>query len=164
MEFTYDQIKEMAEKPSANLLQLLTVDPTKDPPSVDSPPEELPLPEAGAAKKIKISKEFATGAVQYRVTWHGFEGRKEYATAYANVPENLSPEFVGFVKCLLANGVVTAALTVLYHTRDPMTTKGIVSTIITVASSCFLANPITPAEFTRNVINASFGTRWGNWG
>jgi len=168
MELNYDQIKEMAENPSKNLLQLLSFDPTKDPPSIGSQPEELTSLEESAAKKIRISDEFFTGNVQYRVAWrHGVEGRKEYATAYADVPddpENISPEFKGFVNCLLSSGVVTAALAVYFHTGEPNSTAGIVGTITTVATACFIANPITPAEFTRNVINASFGTRWGGWG
>jgi hypothetical protein len=161
---TPEQIKELCDSDSVALLGLLAANPKADTPSYDDEPET----QERATKAIAITDEFWTGAVQYRVTWpEGLQGRKQYSRVMADVkknPDEISPEFKGLIQCLIASGVVTKGVALLFHSPEPQTAKAIVGTIVTIGVACFLANPVTPAEFTDNIIKASFSSRWGSWG
>jgi hypothetical protein len=157
---TIEQIKELAEAPSPSLLKLFEVDPASDP----SPDETLEL----SPRKIRLSGEFWTGRHEYRVTWpQGVQARKEYGFVEADVkksPSEISPAFRDFVVCIIASGVVTKAIALLYHHPGRETSEALVATIASIGTACFVSNPITPAEFTENIIKSSISTRWGSWG
>jgi hypothetical protein len=161
---TTEQIKELCDRDSSALLGLLAANPKADPPSYD----DGPLAQERAINAIAITGEFWTGAVQYRVTWPGgLQGRKEYGRVMVDVkknPDEISPEFKELIKCLIASGVVTKGVALFFHSPEPKTAEAIVSTIVTIGVACFISNPVTPAEFTDNIIKASISTRFGSWG
>lgn len=158
---TLDQIQALADNPSQSFQNLLSVDASAD---VDPDEQSFEL----ASRKIRLTEEFWTGATQYRATWpEGIQARKQYAFVQAEVkkkPDEISPEFVGLVKCMLSSGLVTAAIVYLYHKPDPATSQEVIATIITAATSCWVMFPVTPGDFTENIIKASIPTRWGKWG
>jgi hypothetical protein len=162
---TIDQIKELCERDSQSLLVILSTNPKQDPPTGD----DGQAAEERAKKTIDISDEFWSGRLQYRVTWpEGLQARKEYIKVKAEVhksPDEISPEFKGFVRCLIASGIVTKAVLLLFNSPpERHNTETIVGTIVSVATACFVSNPITPHEFTENVLKAFFSSRWGSWG